>query len=109
MYKLICGVALMSATWGAGAQRPKHPAVIDMHLHAEHANDQGPVPQYACPGVGTLAAPTDAEHMDLRTLMACAHPLKSAPNDAALRGETIAMLRRFNMKTVTSGTRLDRP
>ena len=34
MKKHIVSAALASAIWGAGAQAPVHPPIIDMHLHA---------------------------------------------------------------------------
>ena len=82
--------------------------IIDMHLHAYHAADQGPPPVIIC-------APYD--HIPLRDprwsaeqyfgetfkQVNCKHPLTSAPDDAALRTRSLGYLDRYNITAVTSG------
>lgn len=84
-------------------------AIIDMHLHAIPADSQGPPPVFVC-------APYDAmpsrdtrwsgEEFAMKTFKDkpnCAHPVLSSKDDAALRDETLAALRRYDIVAVTSG------
>lgn len=97
-------LALAARTGAAQGTRPvvREP-IIDMHLHALHADDQGPYPQFVCPGEGTLPAPPTAASMQLRDVMACAHPLRSSATDSSVMTQTLAMMSRFNMRGVVSG------
>ena len=85
------------------------PPIIDMHLHALGANDQGPPPVAIC-------APYDpfpdrdtrvdgmAYTMGMFKSPPCAKPIWSAKDDADLRDRSIAMLERYNIVAVTSGS-----
>ena len=72
-------------------------AIIDMHLHALHADDQGPPPVRACapytrmPVRDARLGPEASFAAIFKTEPPCARPLTSAPTDDALR-ERIAQL-----------------
>src|SRR5215210_6945197 len=83
--------------------------VIDMHLHALHADDQGPAPL-------SIGAPfTDLGINDpkddfrqvfmkaLKTKMWAEHYITSPSTDDSLRKMTLSVLRRNNVYAVTSG------
>jgi predicted TIM-barrel fold metal-dependent hydrolase len=83
--------------------------IIDMHLHAIPADAQGPPPVFVCTPYDTIpirdprwsgrafAVKTFKDKPD------CAHPVASSKDDAALRDETLAALRRYDIVAVTSG------
>ena len=99
-------ITLRASVSPVSAQRPgatAHAPVIDMHLHALHADDQGPYPQFACPGAGTLPPPAKPDAMRLQDVMSCPHPLRSAASDARLLAQTVAMMSRFNVRGALSG------
>ncbi|MEO5569171.1 MAG: amidohydrolase family protein [Gemmatimonadaceae bacterium] len=96
----VVAVFLSSSLSAQGAARPP---IIDMHLHAQRADGQGPPPQFVCPGVGTMPAPAQQGAMRLNALMECENPLRSAKDDATLMNESIAIMRRYNVRAVASG------
>ena len=84
------------------------PPIIDMHLHAYPAEAQGPPPVIICAPYETMPG-RDPKESD-RQFMAdtfktahCRHPVTSARDDASLRRETLAQLRRLNIVAVTGG------
>ncbi len=99
---MACGLA-------SGASAASPPPIIDMHLHALHADDQGPPPVVACAPYDEM--PVRDARLDAQASFAaifkapptCAHPLWSAKDDDALREESLAELRRLNIMAVTSG------
>jgi hypothetical protein len=79
--------------------------VIDMHLHAFSANDLPPGAP-ACSGDQGVLVPTidPAEDLDFSQFAKCARPMFASANDAALRDETIAELKKHNVRrAVTEG------
>lgn len=91
------------------AQPAKRLPVIDMHLHALHAEDQGPPPV-------TIGAPFahwgchDPKQPYMQNIMQvfktgewAATPIHSPTTDSALMLQTIAMLNKYNVYGVTSG------
>lgn len=93
--------ALLFAVQALGAQAP--PPILDMHLHALGAYDQGP----------SICAPLDrmpawdparpyVESFDMTRL--CADPLLSPETDEAVRDGTLAVMERLNVYGVLSGT-----
>ena len=84
-------------------------AIIDMHLHAIPADSQGPPPVYVCAPYETMPIRDprwSGREFAVRTFKdkpACAHPVASSKDDAALRDETLAALRRYDIVAVTSG------
>ncbi len=82
--------------------------IIDMHLHALHATDQGPPPVSLCspptgyppadPAVGWTTM-----FMSQLKNAPCDNPLRSPMTDRELMERTLAILKRRNIFGVTSG------
>jgi predicted TIM-barrel fold metal-dependent hydrolase len=93
------------ASGAAAAPAP----IIDMHLHALGAGDQGPPPVGICaPYEPFPDRDTRQDGMDYAMGMfktpPCAKPLWSAKDDADLRDRSLAMLEKYNITAVTSGS-----
>lgn len=107
MAALACAAAGAAAAAAAAAPRPP---IIDMHLHALHADDQGPPPVSVCapydrmPVRDARMGPQESFAAIFKTAPPCAHPVVSAPTDDALRERSLAELRRLNITAVTSGS-----
>ncbi|KQW80917.1 amidohydrolase family protein [Brevundimonas sp. Root1279] len=88
----------------AQAQSPGKP-VIDMHLHAFKLDFAAGVP--ACPGDGEPTFPAIDPRADVNPSMfltPCSDPILSPDTDEALMRDSLAELRRFNIRrAVTSG------
>lgn len=94
---------------GASAGAQERLPVIDMHLHALAADDQGPPPLAMCTPFSRFPAwdpaqPYGATFMALFKKPECADPLWSPMTDASLMAETIEVMRRHNVFGVLSGT-----
>lgn len=82
--------------------------IIDMHLHALAADEQGPPPVVICAPYDSMpirepgATVEEYEQSFLKTGN-CAHPIWSAKDTDTLREESLAALRRYNIIAVTSG------
>ena len=84
------------------------PPVIDMHLHALGANDQGPAPLAMCtPFVGFPAwdqrGPYAQAFIGVLKQPRCDDPIWSPESDAELRDQTIDVMERHNVFGVLSG------
>jgi uncharacterized protein len=103
---LLAWVALTVAASRVGAQprQTRREPIIDVHLHASPAASQGPPPVVVCPG-GDLLAPARQDSMRLPELMACASPLRSPTTEEEIMRQTLALLERYNVVAVTSGSR----
>ena len=88
--------------------------IIDMHLHALHADDQGAPPVAICAPYGNAKLGTGWPLRDPKTSGAefadqffhrptCANPLWGAKDDDTLREETLRTLQRHNAIGVASG------
>lgn len=83
--------------------------VIDMHLHALHANDQGPAPlsigaPFTNLGINDPKDDFRTVFMQaLKTKMWADHHITSPATDDSLREMTLSVLRRNNIYAVTSG------
>ena len=101
---------LLPARMGSQTREP----IIDMHLHASAANNQGPPPLGMCtplepmPG-WTQLRPYAEEFLELAKKPRCADPVWSPMTDAELMQQTIDAVRRLNVFGVISGStsRLD--
>ena len=80
------------------------PPIIDMHMHALGASDQGPPPVFVCPVSAELMPPQHQDKVELGELMSCAHPLGSTMTDDAIRTKTLAIMEKYNVTGVTSGS-----
>lgn len=99
--------ALLAAPPGSPAQ-PRPLPVIDVHLHAQAADSQGPPPLGLCPGAPRF--PTrDPQQLWPDIFVAhlkkppCENPVWSPMTDDALREQTIEVLKRRNVIGVLSG------
>ncbi|MDP9103205.1 MAG: amidohydrolase family protein, partial [Pseudomonadota bacterium] len=105
--KWIVGLAaLFSVLAGTAIAAPAK--IIDVHLHAMSASDQGPPPQVICAPYDTIptreigkdAAPYGQQAFKT---VHCAHPVWSSADDAALQRDSLAELKRYDILAVTSG------
>ena len=84
--------------------------IIDMHLHASTADDNGPPPLALCVPAVTIVPAWDPntswEEVWIAALKnpPCSDPILSPTTDEAVMRETIAVLERLNMIGVLSGT-----
>ena len=107
-----CWVFWVSLSFPPLLQAQKRPLpVIDMHLHALHANDQGPAPlSIGAPfqDLGLNDPKDDFREVfmkALKTKMWADHHLTSPSTDDSLRQMTLSLLRKHNVYAVTSGGR----
>jgi predicted TIM-barrel fold metal-dependent hydrolase len=94
---------LLSAT-AAEAAEP----ILDMHLHALAADEQGPPPLAMCTPINPMPVwdqrqPWMAGLMDMFKHPACADPVWSPTTDDEIRDKTLAILRKHNIIGVVSG------
>lgn len=93
----------------ARAQQP--PPIIDVHLHALHADDQGPPPVAYCISNPEGFPAWDGRRRWADVFMAfaknppCADPIWSPATDGELMNQTVEILRRRNLTGVASGPR----
>ncbi len=107
------GAALAGVTRGALlAQQSRPLPIVDMHLHASRADDNGPPPTYVCPGFEKTAHDPrlswEAAFSALLKTPSCASPFEGADTDQALMESTFEILERRNIIAVTSGPVLER-
>lgn len=86
----------------------RHP-IIDVHLHALPADDQGPPPVAICTPIESFPAwdpaePYSASFMAMLKEPPCEDPVWSPTTDEELMSETIAVLERRNVFGVLSGS-----
>ncbi|MGH7500191.1 MAG: amidohydrolase family protein [Longimicrobiales bacterium] len=107
MITIIVFVFLVVFTPAAVAQQRL--PIIDMHLHASAANQQGPPPLAMCTPFGQFPA-WDPLRPYGETFMArfgeppCADPVWSPMTDEEVMSQTIAVMERLNIVGVLSGT-----
>jgi hypothetical protein len=82
--------------------------IIDVHLHADAYDEEGPPPVVLCAPYEHWPARDPAEPMDIYTQHTfkkpdCAHPLRSSSSDTSLRDRSLEALERHNVVAVTSG------
>jgi predicted TIM-barrel fold metal-dependent hydrolase len=83
--------------------------ILDMHLHASGADDQGPPPLAMCTPLPSFPAWDPAQQFGPAFMAQlkkpqCADPVWSPTTDDALMKETIAVMNRLNVIGVLSGT-----
>ncbi len=99
---VICFAQLLMA-------QQRHLPVIDMHLHALHANDQGPAPLSVGAPFRDLGINDPKDDFRkvfmqaLKTNMWADKFITSPTTDDSLKQMTLAMLQRYNVYGVTSG------
>jgi predicted TIM-barrel fold metal-dependent hydrolase len=102
--KYVCIAACASPALALAAPPP----ILDMHLHALHAADQGPPPVAICAPYLTIPVRdprwSEAEFANaFFKIPHCAAPIWSPLTDAALRNQTLKVLRARNIIAVASG------
>jgi len=109
-------LALVSAVapcWGtAQVAKPYSEPIIDMHLHALHANDLGPPPVFICapnPLWPTRDPKTPGEEYGATFTKTppCDSPLRSPLTDDELMRKTISIMKAQNVTAIASGDSLD--
>ena len=98
---------LLAASAAASPARGTLP-IIDMHLHAMAADDQGPPPVGICTPFPAFSAwdqrtPFGRQFLALAKNPPCADPLWSPTTDEALRRDTVGVMERLNIVGVLSG------
>jgi predicted TIM-barrel fold metal-dependent hydrolase len=92
----------------APAQLQSREPIIDVHLHASAANNQGPPPLAVCTPINpmpgwTQQAPYQQEFLARIKKPPCADPVWSPVTDAELMQQTIDTVRRLNVFGVIGG------
>lgn len=99
----VLGLALL-VTAGAAFGKALPPPVIDMHLHAFKVGDAAGAA--SCPGSRrSYYPPLDPRApFEPSKFIACTNPFRAPLTDEALMGDSLAMLRKYNIRhAVTSG------
>jgi predicted TIM-barrel fold metal-dependent hydrolase len=104
--KALLALALLALA--GAAQARDRPPIIDMHLHALHAGDQGPPPMAMCTPLVEMPAwdpigPYETVFLDRLKHPPCADPVWSPVTDEALLRETLEAMDRLNIVGVVSG------
>ncbi|WP_338241747.1 amidohydrolase family protein [Aurantiacibacter hainanensis] len=86
--------------------------VIDVHLHAAGAQDNGPAPNAVCPGLAadlryTGSPPWPAEMTRIAQNPTCADPIRGPATDAEVREQTIAQLEEHDAIAILSSRQDD--
>ncbi|HEX6250002.1 MAG TPA: amidohydrolase family protein [Gemmatimonadaceae bacterium] len=102
-------VLLMTMTAAVPATAQQRLPIIDMHLHALAADQQGPPPLAICTPLGTFPAwdqrkPYPEAFLARFKTPWCSDPVWSPITDDSVRDETIAAVERLNIIGVLSGT-----
>lgn len=98
-------LALTSPTWGQNSREP----IIDMHLHAKHADEWGPPPLFLCAPFAIWPVKDTQEDPQtyfarVQNKPACPSPLQSGSDDQDLMRRTLAILKARNITVaVTDG------
>lgn len=104
MIRCIAAALLASAVPGL-AQAPA--PIIDMHMHAFRADAQGSPPVYICAPFSNLPAWDPAlppRRNFAQSMKACSNPLVSPMTDEAVRDQSIAAMRKYNIYGMLGGT-----
>jgi len=103
-FALIACLALASCAPAAQPASPRLP-IIDMHLHARHANYAGANPPPMCAPFAVMPRSDAANPQNLAfaTDPPCANPILPATTDEAVMRETIAVMERRNIVGMVSG------
>lgn len=107
---LVGGCLLALTIPSAAAQLPP---IIDMHMHANPADAQGPPPVVVCAPYENMPSRdprvSDARYAtDTFKAVHCRHPVWSGRTDDDVREQSLAMLKRFNITAVVSGSFVER-
>lgn len=110
---LIAAIAAIGLTSPALAQKADHRAyegpIIDMHLHAYPADGNGPAPNAVCPGVAANLqydpkTPWPVVFGGMMQNPSCDDPILGPATDEEVRDQTIAIMKKYNVRGVLSAT-----
>lgn len=101
------GVLVLTLCGGASAQQPREP-IIDVHVHALNAGDQGPPPLAMCTPISPMptwdtAKPVMENFITPFKNPACKDPIWSPTTDTDVMRRTLAVMERHNVYGVVSG------
>lgn len=101
-------LAILVCFLGAAASAQERLPVIDVHMHALHADEQGPPPVAICTPMPMPtwdpATPYPEHFLHMLKNPPCTDPVWSPESDEALRAATISVMERHNVFGVLSGT-----
>jgi uncharacterized protein len=105
MRALLLGCAALRLVLALSAAGKTPLPIIDVHLHAHSLADYGGG-MSVCTSDQTIEFPgvDPRQPMTIDRLMSCKSPLPAAATDEAVMTESIAMLKRYNLWAVTSGS-----
>ena len=100
LFAILLATVAIGQRHGGTAQGSKRLPIIDMHIHADTMEDFGGGELSICLGEGSpIYAPIDPRtKFELKDLIRCQQTVKSSSSDTALKNETIAELKRLNIK-----------
>lgn len=104
-------ISLMGIACIACGNSPQHPArepIIDVHVHAMAADDQGPPPMAMCTPMDPMptwdpALPVMQNFIQPFKQPGCKNPIWSPTTDAELMRRTLAVMEHYNVYGVVSG------
>ena len=107
MHRLAVVVALATLTVPVALAQTREP-IIDMHLHASHADAQGPPPMSMCAPLNPMPSWDQSRSypdvfLDRFKSPSCADPIRSPMTDAELMTRTLDVMKRHNVIGVLSG------
>jgi hypothetical protein len=107
----LAALAAAALAPAAPVAQTARPPIIDMHMHAMRADDQGPPPLGVCQGnvlpVIEQGRPWADTFMAWLKKPPCSDPIWSPMTDRELMDRTLAAMRRRNVFGVVSGVMLD--
>ena len=96
----------------AASAAAQTPPIIDMHLHADPADTNGPPPMAICPGEAFPTRDAREEWVQVFTLASkqppCRSPIWGSLTDEGLMRETLTIMNRRNVVGLASGPLLDK-
>jgi uncharacterized protein len=106
---MIGRMILLALTMTLQVAAQGRPPVLDVHLHAAAADEQGPPPLGMCTPIPTFqpwdpSRPFGEAFMAMLKSPACSNPVWSPLTDEALMKQTIDVMKRLNVVGVLSGT-----
>lgn len=109
--KSLSSVVAVLALHAAASAQETRPPIIDVHLHAQSATDQGPPPLAFCLPVRSWPAVERGSEwpeafLQFQKEPTCTEPIWSAESDTELMDRTLAIMEEYNVIGVTSGARL---
>lgn len=103
--------AILISCWIAHAHASESYSgpIIDMHLHAFPADGNGPAPNAICPGIASNLKydpqiPWPAVLNRMMQEPPCDNPIQGPATDEEVREQTIAYMKKYNVRGVLSGS-----